>query len=192
MGQELKSHMLRALAAAATLTPDTTLPQKGDTDLTLLAKINALMHTLNLGKQRSGVLMDESGVLRQVKRSDPKNIAQSQTDSVVVAAVAGYAIRVLNVYALAGGTATNLTFNSKPGGAGAAISALLANDANGGEVLPYNPHGWFQTAIGEGLSVTTGAGATTGLQVSYILVPNYLTDELGNPLTDELGNYLTA
>lgn len=190
--KEFQEAFLRPVANAAVVTIPEKRTQEGDLPEVTLAKINALMHTLNLGRQRSGLLMDESGVLRQVKRSDPKNIAQSQTDSAVVAAVAGYAIRVLNVYALAGGTATNLTFNSKPGGAGAAISALLANDANGGEVLPYNPHGWFQTAISEGLSVTTGAGATTGLQVSYILVPNYLTDELGNPLTDELGNYLTA
>ena len=54
-------------------------------------------------------------------------------------------------------------------------------------MLPRNPDGWFQTLVGQGLSVTTGTGATTGLQVNYLLIPNYLTDENGLVLFDELG-----
>lgn len=96
------------------------------------------------------------------------NVAASQTDSSIVAAVAGKVIRVLAVVAVAGGTATNLTFNTKPSGAGTAISPLFANGINGGEVLPFNPSGWFQTNSGEGLTVTTGAGSTTGILVTYV------------------------
>lgn len=99
------------------------------------------------------------------------NVAASQTDAVVIPAVGGKKIRVLWVYALAGGTATNLTFNSKPVGAGVAISPLLANGANGGEVLSPNPYGWFETKTSEALTVTTGAGATTGIGVGYVEVP---------------------
>ena len=98
------------------------------------------------------------------------NVAASQTDSAIVAAVASKKIRVLALYAVAGGTATDLTFNSKPGGAGSAKSAKFANGANGGEVLPFSPVGWFETVSGEGLSVTTGAGSTTGIGVVYIEV----------------------
>jgi hypothetical protein len=98
------------------------------------------------------------------------NVAASQTDSVVKAAVAGASINVLAVYCIAGGTATNLTFNSKGSGAGTAISALLANAANGGAVLPLNEKGWFSTNAGEGLTVTTAAGSTTGIGVVYELV----------------------
>lgn len=98
------------------------------------------------------------------------NVAQSQTDSAVVAAVSGKRIRVIAVCCVAAAVATNITFNSKPGGAGAAISALFANGANGGFVLSFNPVGWFQTVSGEGLSVTTGAGSTTGIQVTYVEV----------------------
>lgn len=98
------------------------------------------------------------------------NVAASQTDSAIVAAVTSKKIRVLSMYALAGGTATNLTFNTKPAGAGTAISPLFANGANGGEVLPFSPIGWFETNSGEGLSVTTGTGSTTGIGVSYIEV----------------------
>lgn len=98
------------------------------------------------------------------------NVAAATTDGVLVAAVAGKKIRVLALYAVAGATATNLTLNSKPAGAGAAISALLANGVNGGEVLPFSPVGWFETVAGEGLSATTGAGSATGIGVVYVEV----------------------
>lgn len=98
------------------------------------------------------------------------NVAASQTDSVIVASPGAVKIRVLAVYAVTGGTATNLTFNTKPAGAGSAISPLFANAANSGEVLPFSPIGWFETNTSEGLTVTTGAGSTTGIGVVYITV----------------------
>lgn len=98
------------------------------------------------------------------------NIAASTTDSVVVAAVTGKQIHVLSVAVLTGGTATTCTFNSKGAGAGTAISMQFQNGANGGAVLPYNPKGWFVTAVGEGLTATTGAGSQTGIQVTYVEV----------------------
>lgn len=96
------------------------------------------------------------------------NITASQTDSSVVAAVAGKKIRVIFLAIVSGGTATNVTFNSKGSGAGTAVSPLLANAANGGAILPFNDNGWFETNSGEALTVTTGAGATTGILVGYV------------------------
>lgn len=98
------------------------------------------------------------------------NVAAATTDGAVVAAVAGKKIRVLGVVFVAGATATTLTFTSKPAGAGSAKSCLFANAANGGASLPVNDQGWFETVAGEGLSATTGAGSTTGVQVVYIEV----------------------
>lgn len=98
------------------------------------------------------------------------NVNASSTDSSIVAAVTAKRIRVLAVAAVAGATATTLTFNTKPAGAGSAISPLLANGANGGEILPFSPVGWFQTASGEGLTVTTGSGSATGVLVVYVEV----------------------
>ena len=95
------------------------------------------------------------------------NVAAAQTDNAFVAAVAGKKIRVHALAALAGATATTLTFNTKPSGSGVAISPLFANAINGGEVLQYSPVGWFETNAGEGLTITTGAGATTGVLVVY-------------------------
>lgn len=97
------------------------------------------------------------------------NVAAGQTDSALVSAVSGTAIKVLGVATKCGGTATNITFNSKGSGAGTAISALFANGINGDTILPYNVEGWFETTIGEGLTCTTGAGSTTGIQIIYAI-----------------------
>ncbi len=95
------------------------------------------------------------------------NINAGTTDGAVITAVAGKRIVVIAVAFVCGATATNATFNTKPSGSGTAISCLFANAANGGAVLPANHFGWFQTAVGDGLTLTTGAGATTGVQVTY-------------------------
>ena len=95
------------------------------------------------------------------------DIAASQTDDVVVAAVAGRKIRVHAVFLMCGATATTTRFRSKPGGAGTDISCLFQPGANGGAVLPFNEVGWFETVIGEGLAASTGAGSATGYQIVY-------------------------
>lgn len=117
----------------------------------------------------TGQVTDPAGVALTPKFK-PANIAAAQTDAAVVAAVAGKKIRVLGVVFVTGATATNLTFNSKPAGAGTAVSPLFANGANGGATLPFADSGWFETVAGEGLSATTGAGSTTGIQVVYVEV----------------------
>lgn len=115
----------------------------------------------------SGVLLDENGNELEVKRA-VANIAASTTDGNIVTAVSGKKIRVVFVVFMAGGTATNLTFNTKPGGAGTAISPLFAMAANGGAAMSLNSSGWFQTNSGEGLTGTTGTGSTVGILVGYV------------------------
>ncbi len=95
------------------------------------------------------------------------NISAGTTDGAIVSAVPGKCIVVDSCFLVAGGTATNVTFNTKPSGSGTAITALIANGANGGAVLSYNEQGWFNTNAGEGLTATTGAGTTVGIQVCY-------------------------
>jgi hypothetical protein len=94
------------------------------------------------------------------------NIAASQTASEVVAAVSGKRIRVIAFRLHAGGTATDVTFNS----ASTEISEKFACAANGGRADGFSPVGHFQTVAGEALTVTTGAGATTGIGVVYVEV----------------------
>lgn len=52
------------------------------------------------------------------------------------------------------------------------ISSIATLPANGGYVLPFNPHGWFQTNANEGLNaaVNMAGGATVGINVTWIIV----------------------
>jgi hypothetical protein len=136
-------------------------------EIAQLTAINSSLDGPLLAAPVTGVVYDQAGVALTPKFAFA-NVAASATDSALVAAVALKKIRVLALYAIAGGTQTNLTFNSKPGGAGTAISPLLANAQNGGEVLGFNPSGWFETTAGQGLSVTTGTGSATGIGVVYV------------------------
>ena len=107
------------------------------------------------------------------------NIAASQTDATLtvtatgtpMAATSGKKIRVLDYVAVAGGTATTLIFNSKGAGAGTAISSTKALAANGvaaaGEAAKG---GHIETKSGENLTVTTGSGSTTGIDITYVEV----------------------
>jgi hypothetical protein len=98
------------------------------------------------------------------------NVAASQTDSELVAAVPGKTIRVLAFHFVCGATGTNATFNSKGTGAGTAISPTYQNAANSGIAPPTNDLGWFETNEGEALTLTTGAGSTTGVLLTCVLV----------------------
>jgi len=116
-----------------------------------------------------GNISSMEGLIRAPDLSDfgikhaKANVAASQTDSSVIAAVSGKKIRVLAFHCQAGATATDLTFNS----ASTAKSPLFANAANGGAVGNFNPAGWFETVSGEALTVTTGAGSSTGITIVY-------------------------
>lgn len=91
------------------------------------------------------------------------------TDTSVVAAVAGSKIRVLSV-SLSGGAAgvSTITFNTKPGGAGTAISPLISLAANGWAAAD-SEFGLFETTVSQGLSVTVATTAV-GVRVTYVLV----------------------
>jgi hypothetical protein len=90
---------------------------------------------------------------------------------VVVAAIAGRKVRVIAAAINQGDTTpSTVTFNTKGSGAGTAISPVLKAAANAAIVLPEVKTGWFGTLAGEGLSVTTGAGSSSGIIVVYELV----------------------
>lgn len=101
------------------------------------------------------------------------NVAASQTDTSLVAAITGKKIRVLAVVINQGDTTpSTVVFNSKGSGAGTAKSPTFKAAANGGFVIPFSPEGWFETNAGEGLTVSTGSGSTTGILVVYDRVPS--------------------
>jgi hypothetical protein len=110
------------------------------------------------------------GIACQVEHTF-KNVAASQTDSSLVTASAGYRVLVLSYQLMAGGTATDVTFNSKGSGAGTAISMLHACGSNSGIASGFASYGFFKSNKSEALTVTTGAGSTVGIQVQYALIP---------------------
>lgn len=94
-------------------------------------------------------------------------VAASATDSVLVAAQADTKIRVRSFLINHGDTTSStVTFNSKGSGAGTAISPAFKAAPNA-LVQADNPEGWFETLKGEGLTVTTSAGSTTGIVVVF-------------------------
>jgi hypothetical protein len=99
------------------------------------------------------------------------NISSGTTDASLVALSAGNKIIVLAASMQCGSTATTATFNTKPSGAGQAISMTYQNGGNGGEILPFCPVGWFATQTSQGLTITTGSGSTTGVTVVYVIAP---------------------
>lgn len=97
------------------------------------------------------------------------DVAAAQTDAVLVAAVALRRIRVIGfIVSATDAGAVTYTFNSKPGGAGTAISPTFESPLNGGIVGGPGP-GWFETNVGEGLSITTGAASSVAVLVVYQL-----------------------
>jgi hypothetical protein len=98
------------------------------------------------------------------------NVAAAATDSVLVTNPSTTRkIRVLRVFlnATDAGVST-FTFNSKGGGAGTAISPTFETPLNGGFVLGGGDDGgWFETNVGESLTITTAAASTVSIIVVW-------------------------
>lgn len=88
------------------------------------------------------------------------------TTTQLVAAVTNKKYRVLAVAAV-----TTLANNINLESGTTDITAVFPLGANGGIVLPYNEHGWCETAAGEALGVTTSAATAAGVQVLYVEIP---------------------
>ena len=112
-----------------------------------------------------------------VARTSFANVAASQTDSNIISAKESTIFRIIGGFVVVAGTATNVTFNSKGTGAGTAITSIIPCGINGGLLMPSpaqipsgeSPCGYFDTNKGEGLTVTTGAGASiVGITLRYV------------------------
>lgn len=114
----------------------------------------------------TGSVQTTAGTALTVKYA---KFSTNTTDGVVVAAVATKKIRVLQLVYSGTVADTTVVFNSKPAGAGVAVSNIFYNKLETLGVLPPSPHGWFETTAGEGLSVTVTTGTGAGM-VGYIEV----------------------
>lgn len=123
--------------------------------------------TDNVGAvQVTDAIMNDTTALTPKFKS--ATVAVSQTDSSLVAAVTSKKIRVLSLAVQCGSTATDVTFESDEA-TDVRLHKVPAG-ANGGQILPFNPVGWFETASGSALIVTTGAGSSVEISLTYIEV----------------------
>lgn len=122
-----------------------------------------------------GIVKNDRGTRLELKTAFA-NIAQSTAEGEVVAAVPGYRIVVLAIFAhLAGGVETLLTLKSlADGGTPTPISSTKQVSANGGFVMVRGTESdfLFSALPGEALIATTGAGSTVGIDVTYVLMQN--------------------
>lgn len=102
-------------------------------------------------------------------------VAAGTTDAELWPAEPGMRCRVVALNALTS-AATAFDINSKPpSAAGTTISGTLVGETGVPVTLPFNPHGWFQSEVGEGLSITTGAGQTTCFNVTVVVFADTAT-----------------
>jgi hypothetical protein len=97
------------------------------------------------------------------------NVAAAATDSLLVDNLSvTRKIRVLRCFVngVDAGVVT-FTFNSKGAGAGTAITPTFESPLNGGFVLPSEEGGWFETLVGEDLTITTAAASAVGVIVVW-------------------------
>lgn len=91
--------------------------------------------------------------------------ASTLGSNAVIAAVPGGRIRVVSLALIASG-AVAVKFLT----AATDLSATYSLAANGGLVLPFNEHGWFETVEGEALNLNLSGATATGLSIQYIVV----------------------
>lgn len=110
----------------------------------------------------SGSVFDSAGVSRPVQKAFVN--ASALGNSLLVAGVAGFKIRVISIVII---TTSAVTLKFQSGTVDASCGFPLSN--NGGAVLPLNEHGWVDTDLGADLNVNLSVGSTTGVQINYIL-----------------------
>ena len=94
--------------------------------------------------------------------------AATSGDNTLLAAVASNRIRVLSLFLVSAGT-VNTRFES--GASGTALTGQMNLVANSGFTLPYNPGGWFETAVNTLLNLELSAAISVDGSFSYIEVP---------------------
>lgn len=118
-------------------------------------------HSIAVGLQTDAIM---SGLTALTPKFVSSSIAASSTDSSLVAAVSTKKIRVIAMAVQCAATATTITFES---GTTTRIHKVPAG-ANGGQILGFNPAGWFETTASSALTVTTGTGSTTEISITYV------------------------
>ena len=93
--------------------------------------------------------------------------ASSSGNNTIVAAVTSKKIRVVAAAFISNGT-VNAKFQSGAGGTD--LTGLFYMVANTGAVLPYNPVGWFETAVTTLLNLNLSGAVAVGGCIAYVEV----------------------
>lgn len=93
--------------------------------------------------------------------------ASASGNNTIVAAVTSKKIRVIAAQLVSNGT-VNVKWQSGAGGTD--ITGLAYLVVNTGYVLPYNPAGWFETAVTTLLNLNLSAAIAVGGSITYIEV----------------------
>jgi hypothetical protein len=117
----------------------------------------------------------ENGERFQIRhaRSAGTAIAQSQTDSSIIAAPAdsGTYYLILAIFLMCD-AATEVTLGSKIGSDGTVVKGgPYPCAANGGFERWFKPHGYFRCDPGAALVMTTGAGGATTYEFDFVELP---------------------
>lgn len=100
-----------------------------------------------------------------------QGIAAGATDTNIVTAVTDKSIRVVQfILATTAAGAGDVTFRSKPSGAGANISVGLYLAGSAIFIAPPNKYGYFKTAVGAALTGSNGGANSIGVVIGYIEV----------------------
>lgn len=120
-------------------------------------------HSISVGLETDALM---SSLTTLTPKFFTQSVTASSTDVSVVAAVGGKKLRVVALVVQCGATATDVTFESST----TTRKHKVLAGANGGQVLDFNPVGWFETATGESLTITTSSGSTTEISGVYVEV----------------------
>lgn len=93
--------------------------------------------------------------------------AASSGDNTLVAAVASNKIRVLSLFLVSAGT---VTARFESGAGGTALTGQMNLVANSGFVLPFNPTGWFETAVNTLLNLELSGAISVDGSLVYVEV----------------------
>lgn len=161
-GTDTKKAVGLLLAAAGGAVPAPGDAANGqDVDVTRMPAVEATSDSIAASLRTDKL---SNGLVEITPKFASASVAASSTDTTLIAAVSGKKIRVHALTAQCGGTATDITFES---GTTTRVHKIPAG-ANGGQVLGFNPAGWFETAaVTTALTVTTGTGSTTEITIVY-------------------------
>jgi hypothetical protein len=116
------------------------------------------------------VALQSDAIMNALTTLTPKffteTVVSADTDEELIAAVGGKKLRILALAVQVAATATTVTFESST----TTRKHRVPAGANGGQILPFNPVGWFETATGESLTCTLTAGSDADISGVYVEV----------------------